>query len=146
MMSFTRNHQTLDWFPRLMTLKLNGPRNRGGGVWAIVTPLFCFWKSAITCSVSSFVLQTISYPKVHHSSGEDKGRARRAQHDQFFYLKLFFFYANNRWKNAYFVRSILTKLSIFWMKLYLSPTPYVTSCPIFWTACVTSCPSGSGTK
>ena len=23
-------------------------------------------------------------------SGEDKGRARRAQHDQFFYLKLFF--------------------------------------------------------
>ena len=24
------------------------------------------------------------------SSGEDKGRARRAQHDQFFYLKLFF--------------------------------------------------------
>ena len=24
------------------------------------------------------------------TSGEDKGRARRAQHDQFFYLKLFF--------------------------------------------------------
>ena len=28
-------------------------------------------------------------------SGEDKGRACRAQHDQFFYLKFFFFYANN---------------------------------------------------
>ena len=58
--------------------------------------------------------QNTKKPKQNTLSGEDKGRARRAQHDQFFYLKLFFSMPIMDEKCLqYFVRNILMKLSIF---------------------------------